>query len=676
MNSPPIVTPQQWAQCVAAVNEQRITELTKWRGYLRATIKLLQDHSAIGIHKNGWAFPNVDCDGDIRSIHHGIPPSVAGQKTRWQFDPKDAGKTHPLVWGKLASAKRVAIHESQWDAIAQIDKLGLNPFASNEWAIIATRGAANAKTLEELDIPLGAEVFIFPQSDDVAQRWLQRVIDVLGRQVFIVETVGHKDLNDWGRNGLTMEALRLAIDQAVVHEPKSQPKTKGKAKLAQDREERLAQDMEAAAESVAKSLEAFYDQQRKEYVLRLSDIYQKRTEEQFKRNLRFERLSSALIPHRFYSQVDMVLRFLQENKYVDYAGPLAGKACGFYSENGVRLLVTSQAPMIEPAAGEWPTLLAFLSNLLAGDTEPYGDDQLTSFYGWLKIAYSALRERRFQPGQALAIAGPVEAGKSLGQAFITEILGGRCAKAALYLQGRTDFNGELFGAEHLMLEDEAVSTSHAARVALGANIKNLIANRVQPCHAKYREIVNLAPWWRVSISLNDRPERMLVLPPLDEDMRDKIILLRASFHEMPMAAESPEEKELFWRTLKSELPAFLHWLLEFEIPDDWRNTRFGIRAFHHPQLLAELEELSPAMALLSLIDQAEIWEKTSNVWEGTALELRAMLMQNYKTQRDASRLLEWTNACGQYLNDLAEIRSLRVKQFRTHAKRIYEIWFR
>ena len=46
-------------------------------------------------------------------------------------------------------------------------------------------------------------------------------------------------------------------------------------------------------------------------------------------------------------------------------------------------------------------------------------------------------------------------------------------------------------------------------------------------------------------------------------------------------------------------PAFLYYLVnDFVTTEAWRNARFGVRAFHHPVLLAELEELSPAITLL------------------------------------------------------------------------------
>jgi hypothetical protein len=434
--------------------------------------------------------------------------------------------------------------------------------------------------------------------------------------------------------------------------------------------------LEAAALGTVQQFNAYYDEQRKEFAMEVAtDVYQLRTETQFKRDLRFRGLTNDIIPSRNWSQLDIALRYFQEHKFVNFVGPLAGKTCGYYDENGVRFLVTSQAHVIEPQKGKWETLNQLFVNLLAHDDEPYAESQLHCFYGWMKVAAIAFFARKFQPGQALAVAGPVDCGKSLLQCLVTEILGGRSAKAALYLQGRTDFNSELFGAEHLILEDETASTFHKDRVALGAAIKAIVANRVQPCHPKNRPIINLCPWWRLSISLNNRAERLLVLPPMAEDIRDKIILLRASKHPMPMPVETVEQKERFWKTLTAEIPAFLHWLInEFVIEDSWRDMRFGIKTFHHQTLLTDLEELSPAFSLLGLIDMASIWEVGHDTWVGTALELRTMLLTNNKTAVDARKLLDWVNACGQYLNDLTEIRPGRVKDVRTHDERLFEIY--
>jgi hypothetical protein len=442
-------------------------------------------------------------------------------------------------------------------------------------------------------------------------------------------------------------------------------------------EEELAKKLESRAYELAKSIDAYYDQARKEYVVKTkeSQNYQSHNEAQFKRDLRFHGMSSQLIPRRLWSQLDIIMQELQEKKFVSYVGGLAGKLCGFYNENGTRFLVTSEPELIVPVKAPWPTILNVLTNLLCGKEEPFGEDQLTSLYGWIKVAFNALKERRIQPGQALAIAGPIESGKSLLQALITKILGGRCAKAALFLQGRTDFNADLFEAEHLMLEDDACKISRDARRELATHIKAITANRVQACHGKNKQIVNLAPWWRITISLNDRADRLLILPPLDGDIASKITLLRASYHPMPMPTDTAEQQEAFWQKLVEELPGFLHYIVDvFTISDDWRDNRHGVRAFHHPMLVEELGELSNEFTLLSLIDQANIWEVQSSVWEGTALELRTALMTHPKVGRDAAELLHWINACGQYLNDLAQKRPTRVKAFRASDKRWYEIY--
>ena len=398
---------------------------------------------------------------------------------------------------------------------------------------------------------------------------------------------------------------------------------------------------------------------------------------QFKLRLRNRGISTRKADDSLVSAGEQVMLQIQDYCDVHYSGALAGRKSGFYEENGVRLLVTNDPKLIAAVKGEWPMLGEFVTNLLGGENEPWANRQLNTLFGWLKIAIQALRLGQFQPGQALTFAGPVNCGKSLLQSIITEILAGRSAKAALFLQGRTDFNSELFGAEHLVLEDEAASTSHQARAMLGSQIKAITVNRVHPCHGKRRDIVNLCPWWRLSISCNDRPDKLLILPPLSDDVSDKIILLRSSSFVMPMPTETSAEKEAFWEVLKSELPAFLWWLEHvFQIPEALKSSRFGIVEFHHPELLAALDELSPSHALEELIDQAKIWGAVNESWEGSALELRAALLNDDRTRRDAEHLLNWTNAAGQYLGDLQKKSPDRFESRKTSTRIIWTIYAR
>lgn len=75
-----------------------------------------------------------------------------------------------------------------------------------------------------------------------------------------------------------------------------------------------------------------------------------------------------------YSQTDLVLNYVQQERHVDYAGPLAGKKIGVYAAQERKILVTSSPRMIEPATGKWRKLHALLEGLLTTpelDQRPY-----------------------------------------------------------------------------------------------------------------------------------------------------------------------------------------------------------------------------------------------------------------------------------------------------------------
>jgi hypothetical protein len=143
-------------------------------------------------------------------------------------------------------------------------------------------------------------------------------------------------------------------------------------------------------------------------------------------------------------QIDALLTAIQRSNDVDYAGSPAGYHRGVYEIGGNRVLVRDSPKIIEPAAGDWKMWETIIVRM-------FGTAQLSYLYGWIKIAFEALYSRNFRVGQALALAGPKDCGKSLLQELITVMLGGRCAKPHRYMSGGSDFNGELFGAEHLVL---------------------------------------------------------------------------------------------------------------------------------------------------------------------------------------------------------------------------------
>ncbi len=361
-------------------------------------------------------------------------------------------------------------------------------------------------------------------------------------------------------------------------------------------------------------------------------------------------------------------RDIQMKQDIVYAGRLAGYRQGFHEVLEQRILVTDSPKIIEPVAGEWPTLKALLDGLLKDGTT----NQVPYLLGWLKVSYSTLRDGKFVPSQALCIAGPRNSGKSLIQNLITKILGGRVAKPYQYMTGQTSFNSELFGAEHLMVEDEAASTDIRARRNFGSFIKTFTVNETQNCHGKNKQALTLKPFWRLSITVNEEPENLMVLPPIDESVGDKIMLLKAFNRPMPMPTGTAAEREKFWNTIISELPAFLDYLLNSEIPVELKDDRFGINTYHHPDLLSALSELQPEMKLLSYIDQSIYWG--SSEWKGSAETLeRTLTRDGAAFQYEARKLLYYPAACGTYLGRLAKQFPDRVSSVKNMGKTVWTI---
>jgi hypothetical protein len=155
----------------------------------------------------------------------------------------------------------------------------------------------------------------------------------------------------------------------------------------------VAEPVEAAAvpdvANDGKIVQAHYDGVRKSYWTTNSrGGWIEVTEQSLRRLLRGQGYRSKLVDGELLSQLDQKLNEIQTEQDVAYAGPLAGHRSGLTECCGNRILVTNSPCLIEPAEGAWPVLEALLKNLLVDghyDQRPY-------LFGWVKIAYEALRQ--------------------------------------------------------------------------------------------------------------------------------------------------------------------------------------------------------------------------------------------------------------------------------------------
>ncbi len=449
-----------------------------------------------------------------------------------------------------------------------------------------------------------------------------------------------------------MNAIDLTALENEVHEPEPQRTTP----------EREALRHTNALASAGVHAAQFYDSGAKCFWMQdARRVWMQLNGQSMTRHLDRAGFSSARPRDGGNSPADDQLCEIQIQHVVDYAGPLAGFQSGYIDQRGTRILVTTSPALVKPVKGEWPVLWKLLENLFSGAD---GIDQRIFVFGWLKAAITALHTGEHRPGQVLCLAGPAGCGKSMLQNLFTPMLGGRSAKPYRYMSGKTQFNLDLFGAEHLMIEDEVPSADMRARREFGTRIKELVVNETQSAHGKHKNALSLSPFWRVSLSTNDEPENLMVLPPLDDSIADKIMLLKAHHHPPPMPTGTDDERRAYRETLHRELPAFIHFLLhEWSIPAELRSGRYGVKEFHHPDLTDAIQSLSDETHLLRLVDHEVLGELTPR-WIGTADELERKLRES-PSSHEAGRLLYWRNATGTLLGRITKRQPLRVGYRRT-----------
>jgi hypothetical protein len=399
------------------------------------------------------------------------------------------------------------------------------------------------------------------------------------------------------------------------------------------------------------------------------------------------------------AQTDQVLLHVMRNRRLDLVlDSLPGYCSGIFDYAGKQMLVRTSPRLLKPAKGDWSTVKALIDGCMDLSVDG-GIDQTAYFYSWLKIAVESLYRAgpgNHQAGQCCIFAGPKNCGKSRIQHWIiTGLLGGRSADPGPYLFGDTDFNGEWLEGEHLLIEDPATSTATKDRVFFGERIKQTVISDKIRIHIKRMTALNLELFIRMSISVNDDPDKIRVLPLLTPDMKDKVHLFLVRQAEMPMPTLTLEDRIAFKQKITAELPTFLWWLLnEFEIPKSIREDRMGVVSWRHPTIEREMFEDTPGAELLRLIDMAQwegsyLWQlesasSKSLIWEGTSLDLELLLTG--KTDRDgngrmvyrctvgkeAERLLAH-NKLDRLLSRLKEDEPDRVIQHRTSTARNWMI---
>jgi hypothetical protein len=377
------------------------------------------------------------------------------------------------------------------------------------------------------------------------------------------------------------------------------------------------------------------------------------------------------------SMADSMMLRIQQEHHVSYAGSMAGYECGYYQMKGFKALITAERDVVMPIGVEWPLIRKVIENQLVLTD---GDNQTPHFYTWLKRADDALNwhghgmgERNFAPGPMMVLAGPGGSGKSFLAFIVGELLGGRSGNPYDFMMKGTDFNEDLAKSELLVIDDEAAQFSLQERRAFGTKVKNMLFGYKQRLHPKGRAAMVFNPFWRLMLMVNDEPENLMILPPIDKSLDDKIMILKSELKPLGMPDESQEDRSALEEQIKSEIPAFLGWLrYGFVVPEGCSFRRTGVQAYKNPELMSIIQASSPEDKLLTVIDDALFADNDYEDWQGTANQLSKELCEG-PFRHEAKALLNWTNAAGTYLGRLAARHPDRVVQVRGKCGRGWRI---
>jgi hypothetical protein len=386
---------------------------------------------------------------------------------------------------------------------------------------------------------------------------------------------------------------------------------------------------------------------------------------------------------------------------VEYAGPLAGHKIGVFTDGAMRkFLVTDQAHGVfddVPKKSPEPKMfIAFIKELLPEDARSlngHAVEQWIHFCHWLAIAIRSLRKGDFRPGHVAVFAGPAECGKSLLQFIVTEVLGGRDANPEKYMNGEK-FSADLAGAEHWQLEDPDSTTDLRTRRSFGNRLKECANNERFYIRRMHKDPISLPIFRRITLSVNDEPENLAIVPPLDDSLRDKLNLykccrvtealrefvtsnqpaLELRGQKIANLPQSDFDRAACKAAVRAEVPLIRAWLLrQFPtVPEELRANRFGIVSAQHPDLLAELCALAPETRLLQLIDdivfrkgeddKGHTIETVSVVRDIKSGDLERQLRSDTDFGFEVEKVLRYYGACGSYLGRLAKSQPDRVSK--------------
>lgn len=340
------------------------------------------------------------------------------------------------------------------------------------------------------------------------------------------------------------------------------------------------------------------------------------------------------------------------DRHVEWSGNLAGHRKGLiHSADGKPMLVLTSPSVPDPVPGPAPVISGMFKQAFPDMI------QRDVFTGWLAGSYRSVRSGVHHPAPMLCLAGKPNTGKSLLAHIVKSVMGGRSANPHNSWFGGLPWNDDLCAAELLLLDDCQGSTDMRSRMNFSAAFKESVFAAQVQMRKRHCSSLSVRPVWRVMVCCNDSPENLLILPPIGEDMRDKVILLKAEPITTPVDTSTPVGREVLQRMIEEELPMLANHLIGFTLPDALTDSRSGVLAWRHPDLVQSIDALKPESRLEELLQSAftcHLWNDLPQTLTASMIESR--LIDKDSPVRDQAKALfgNWQAACGTYCGRLAD----------------------
>ena len=331
------------------------------------------------------------------------------------------------------------------------------------------------------------------------------------------------------------------------------------------------------------------------------------------------------------SEVELALHHIQQSRVLDGAIPIVYDKRDIIVIAGKKFLNLARVKVMEPDPNPvmvWGQGFPWTAKWLGSMFGP--SKQLVYLLTWLKLFYTGARNGELRQGHAIFMVGGTGMGKTLMNARWIPMLMGGGSEAGDYLVKGENFCKELLEVGHWHIDDSQAATDRIQHTKFSERVKSLIANPLVAYHPKYvdRQMVPFSG--RLMVTLNEDPASLLMIPDLDRNIEDKLIVFRLRDEKTFKFGPNADNE----RQLRKEAPFFLSWLMTWNPPKHLvgNSMRWGMRNYIHPTIRKEAVANSFDSDIFGVLDI--LWDTDNDFvelkqkgepWVGTAAALTSII---------------------------------------------------